>query len=102
MSAVIYEATGIDGQLLELLDSKFALWCSELEDAGVESVWIAEVAGEIVGFLTVSIDGLCVAIESLLERQGIGTALVEESGTWRPEQDECPEFWEKMEEKFGW
>lgn len=86
----------------DVMNASFSLWYSDLEEAGVERVWLAEQGGAVVGFLTANADGLCVAIEVTAEGQGIGTALVEESGVWRPEQDECPEFWEKMEEKFGW
>ncbi len=33
--------------------------------------------------------------------QGIGRALVQESGCYRPDRNECPEFWAKMTEEFG-
>lgn len=95
----VYQASSIDE---ELMDAKFSLWYSDLKEAGIESIWLAESEGEIIGFLSANADGLCVAIESIDPGQGVGTALVQGSGIWRPEQNECPEFWEKMEEKFGW
>lgn len=82
----------------EFLDENFLLWYGNLKEAGVENVYLAFLNGEIVGFLTGNIDGLCVAIEVLPDYQGkgIGSALVKKSGCWEPEQNECAEFWGKM------
>lgn len=51
----------------------------------------------IVGFQTVNLDGLCVAIEVIDDflGRGVATQLVEGSGCWEPEDDCCPEFLEK-------
>jgi hypothetical protein len=100
MAIEIYEIE-IDAIDNAAMDSTFQLWW-DCEEAGVERVWVAEQDGKTAGFLTANADGLCVAIEVSDEGQGIGTALVAESGVWRPEQDECPEFWAKMADKFGW
>jgi len=89
----------------ESLDSKFSLWWSEFEEAGIERVWLAEDSqGDVVGFLTANADGLCVAVEVIPSAQGQGVArsLVEESNCWRPDRDENPEFWAKMADEFGW
>jgi len=83
----------------------FDLWWSDFEEAGIERLWLAEDAdGDVVGFLTANADGLCVAIEVVesAQGQGIARALVEESNCWKPEDDQAPEFWEKMAEEFGW
>lgn len=85
--------------------TEFDLWWDDLEEAGVDRLFVAfDAQGVVIGFQTVSPDGLCVAIEVLdtAQGQGVARALVEESGCWRPEDDQCPEFWEKMAEEFGW
>jgi GNAT superfamily N-acetyltransferase len=89
----------------ESLESKFSLWWSEFEESGTEQVWLAEDSrGDVVGFLTANADGLCLAIEVIESAQGQGVArmLVEESGCWKPERDENPEFWAKMADEFGY
>jgi GNAT superfamily N-acetyltransferase len=101
-STTVYEIERLDTIDYDAMDAAFSLWYSDLEGAAVERVWIAEQGGKVVGFLTANADRMCVAIEATAEGQGIGTALVEESGVWRPEQNECPKFWARMEEKFGW
>jgi GNAT superfamily N-acetyltransferase len=82
----------------------FDLWWSDFEEAGIERLWLAEDdEGDVVGFLTANGDGHCVAIEVIESAQGrgIARALVEESNCWKPDRDECPEFWAKMAEEFG-
>ena len=84
---------------------EFSLWYGDPEEAGIDRIWVAESdGGEIAGFLSANIDGLCVAIEVLVlyQGQGIGRALVQASGCWKPEEDYNPEFWEKMAEEFGY
>ena len=100
----IYEAAQDQVNDSEMND-KFTLWWSDFDEAGIESLWLAENEdGEIVGFLAANIDGLCVAIEVVetAQGQGVARALVEASGCWKPEENRCPEFWEKMAEEFGW
>lgn len=83
----------------------FDLWWSDFSEAGVEDCYVAfDEEGDVLGFQTINNDGLCIAIEVRPSYQGIGVAstLVEESGCWRPEQDENPDFWVAMQEKFGW
>jgi GNAT superfamily N-acetyltransferase len=75
-----------------------SLWYEDLEEAGVDQVWVAFVDGEAVGFQTVNGDGRCVAIEVHADFQGkgIAAALVEASGAWKPEYNSHKEFWSKM------
>ncbi len=75
--------------------SAFSLWWDDLDEAGVNSAYVAYLDGELVGFQTVNADGRCVAIEVLDEYQGKGVAraLIEESGCYRPERNENPDFW---------
>jgi GNAT superfamily N-acetyltransferase len=84
--------------------SAFSLWVEDFETAMIDSCWIAFDGDRPVAFQTVNGDGLCVAIEVADEYlgQGIGSALVEESGCYRPEDNQCEEFWEKMEEIYGY
>ena len=85
--------------------SKFDLWWSDFEEAGVDRLFVAfDDEGDVIGFQTINADGKCVAIEVVESAQGkgIGRALVEESGCWKPEDNQCPGFWEKMAEEFGW
>lgn len=78
------------------------LWWSDFEEARIERCYIAWKGDEVVGFQTVNFDGSCVAIESRYPGQGIGKALVEESGCWKPDRNECPEFWAKIADEFGY
>ena len=83
----------------------FELWWSDFEDAGIERLWLAEDNhGNVVGFLTSNADGFCVAIEVIesAKGQGVARALIEESNCWRPDRNECPGFWAKMAEEFGY
>ena len=89
----------------EEFDKMFVLWWSDFEEAGIEALFVAfDDNDSPIGFQTVDRDGLCVAIEVSEKYQGKGIArmLVEESGCWRPADNQCPDFWEKMAEEFGW
>ena len=92
-----------DEYILDSLKDNFMLWYEDLEEAGVEDVFVAFDGGTVIGFQTVDRDGYCCAIEVLEEYQGqgIGKLLVKESGCFKPDRNECPEFWAKMEEEFG-
>jgi hypothetical protein len=79
----------------------FSLWYEDLEEAGVENLYVAYDGDKIIGFQTVNADNRCVAIESIEQVKGIGSALVEASGCYKPEKNECPEFWEKMAEIYN-
>jgi GNAT superfamily N-acetyltransferase len=85
-------------------DWSCGLWFDDFEEAGIDRCYIATVDDVVVGFQTVSGDGLCVAIEVHpdYQEQGIASALVEESNCWKPERNECPEFWASMREKYGY
>lgn len=74
------------------------LWWEDLEEAGVDRVALAWDGDDIIGYQTISIDGLCVAIEVKESHmgQGISRNLIEESGCNRPERNENPEFWEAV------
>lgn len=90
---------------LALMESEFSLWWSDWEEAGIECCYLAlNEEGDVVGFQTINIDGLCIAIEVKegFQGQGIGSMLIESSGCWNPDRNECPEFWESMQEKYGW
>lgn len=80
------------------------LWWGDFDEAGIERCYIAFDGDTPVGFQTINSDGYCVAIEVKADYQGRGIAssLVEESGCYRPDRDENPEFWAAMEEKHGW
>lgn len=84
--------------------SKGGLWYSDLDEAGVETIFVAFDGDEIktaaiLGWQTVSRAHKCVAIESYAK--GVGSELVEVSGCWQPEHNENPGFWAKMAERFG-
>ena len=106
----VYELTEIEDPAEYIKQLSWSnLWYEDLEEAGVERVYFAfEGEGdgegdEIIGFQTVSRDGLCVAIEVKDEFMGKGVArsLVEKSNCWKPERNECPGFWEKMENIYA-
>lgn len=93
-----YNVDTINERQIQLLTCKFQwsnLWWSDLEEAGVENLYVASINCNIVGFMTVSIDNECVAIEVHPEFQGKGIArkLIEESECYKPERNENPEFW---------
>jgi GNAT superfamily N-acetyltransferase len=92
-----YESTDIQQHHQDQL-SKFGLWWADLEEAGIETVYLAWDGDTITGFQTVSLDGLCVAIEvdPEFQGQGIARALINESGCTKPERNENPEFWEAI------
>lgn len=79
----------------------FSLWYEDLEEAEVESLYVAYDGDKIIGFQTVNADNRCIAIEAVRQGKGIGTALVEASSCYKPERNEAPEFWEKMNEIYG-
>lgn len=101
----IYGQSDIEGfdEYAAEIDKWSSLWWGDFEEAGIEHCYIAFDGDSPVAFQTVNQDGLCVAIEVKSEYQGEGIAgmLVEESGCYRPERDECPEFWIAMEEKYA-
>ena len=74
----------------------FALWYEDLEEAGVESLYVAYDGDKIVGFQTVNADNRCIALEALEAGKSIGFALVEASGCYKPEKNENQEFWARM------
>lgn len=80
-----------------------SLWYSDFEEAGVKKCFVAWIGDDAVAFQTVDIDGLCIAIETRkgCEGQGLATALIQESGCYRPAENENPEFWAAIGEKFG-
>ena len=83
----------------------FDLWWSDFQEAGIDSLYVAfSDEDEVIGFQTVNEDGLCIAIEVIksAQGQGVGRELVKESGCWKPDDNQAPEFWEKMSEEFGW
>lgn len=79
-------------------------WYGNFEEAGVSACYVAIENKIPIAFQTVNIDGLCIAIEvhPKYQRKGIARQLVEESNCWRPERNEHPSFWSKMQEEFGW
>lgn len=79
------------------------LWWSDLEEAGVTSMFVAFDGDKPVGFQTVNIDGLCVAIEVKDDYQGKGIAreLVEESGCIKPERNGHKSFWDRFQPMGG-
>lgn len=83
----------------QLFDWSCGLWWSDFEEAGIETCYIAWVGDVAVGYQTVDIDGLCVAIEvrEEFQSQGIGSQLVNESGCSTPRENECPEFWSNFD-----
>jgi GNAT superfamily N-acetyltransferase len=78
------------------------LWYDDLEEAGVEKVFLAWDGNEIIGFQTVNESRETVAIEihDSYKGQGISFQLIEESGSYLPERNENPEFWSYVAECF--
>jgi GNAT superfamily N-acetyltransferase len=100
MAIEIYESNDIEGFEDYAKGMNWAgLWWGDFEEAGVSRCYFAFEGDEVVGFQTVNGDGLCVAIEvkSAYQGQGIARSLVEESGCYKPERNECPEFWDNLE-----
>jgi GNAT superfamily N-acetyltransferase len=107
MAVEVYEHDNINEfeEYAEQINSwSCGLWWGDFEEAGIERCYVAFDGDEPVGFQSVNGDGLCVAIEVKEEYQGKGvaSALIEESGAYRPDRDENPEFWEAMSDKFGY
>lgn len=69
------------------------LWWEDLEEAGIEDVYVCFEGNQAVGFQTVSIDNECVAIEVHpdFQGQGITRLLIEESNCTKPERNENPQ-----------
>lgn len=80
------------------------LWWGDFEEARIEACYVAFDGDSPIGFQTVNNDGFCTAIEvnPKYQGQGIASMLVEESGCWRPDRNENPEFWSAMKEKYGY
>ena len=81
--------------------SNFELWYDDLEEAGITRVIVAYDDG-VVGFQTINNDGKTVAIETIESRrgEGIGFLMILESGSYKPERNENPEFWEHVAELY--
>lgn len=101
----IYEQKDVEGfdEYATEIDKWSSLWWSDFEEAEIERCYIAFDSDFPVAFQTVNQDGLCVAIEVKPEYQGKGIAgrLVDESGCYRPERDEFPEFWAAMAKRHA-
>lgn len=101
----VYELSEIDAPAEYIQQLSWSdLWYEDLEEAGVEKVYFAfdGDGDEVLGFQTVSGDGFCVAIEvkDEFKGQGVGRSLIEESNCWKPERNECPDFWAKIAAEF--
>lgn len=102
----VYERSDIEGfeEYANQIDRwSIGLWWGDFEEAGIEKCFVAFDGDKPVGFQTVNRDGDCTAIEIKSDYQGKGIAglLVEESGCYRPDRNENPEFWAAMEGKYG-
>lgn len=95
-----YSREEIDDSLFDWSDGH---WWPDFEEAGIDRCYIAWSDNQAVGYQTINRDGLCVAIEVHpdFHRQGVASALVEDSGCWQPEDNESPDFWAAMEAKFA-
>lgn len=94
-----------DSEYAEQIDKwSCGLWWSDFEEADIKACYIAVKRDRPVGFQTVNSDGLCIAIEvdPQYQGQGIASQLIKESGCWRPDRNENPEFWSAIQENFGW
>ncbi len=97
----IHEYSQEEAQELDM--SEFSLWWGDFEGAGIDCCYIAIEDGSPIGFQSVNGDGRCVAIEVIDEfkGKGVSTKLIDKSGSWKPEQNEFPEFWDKMKDIYG-
>lgn len=81
------------------------LWYDDFEESGISRCYVAVTSDSDfpIGWQTTNCDNFCVAIEVQpdYQGQGVAIALIEESGSWRPEQNVCREFWDKIRNKFG-
>lgn len=106
--------TGLELEICEINEnSKYSqeinewscgLWYSDFDEAGIKVCYVAFIGDFPIGWQTTNIDNFCVAIEVHPDYQGLGvaSALIEESGAWRPEQNGFREFWDKMKAEFGY
>ena len=106
MEIDIYERRDIEGfeeYAAEINKWSIGLWFDDFEEAGIEKCYIAFDGDDAVGFQTIDADGCCTAIEVKCDyqRKGIAAALIEESGCYRPDRNENPEFWSVIEERYG-
>ena len=86
-----------DDSLIEELENKSSgLFFPFFEEAGIERCFVAFSGDIAVGFQTVDVDDLCIAIEVFESwmGKGVSRALIQESGCNRPERNENPDFWE--------
>jgi GNAT superfamily N-acetyltransferase len=97
------DISGFDDYAQQVAGWSIGLWFGDFEVSGVDRCYFAFDGDDVVGFQTVDGDGKCTAIEVKADWQGRGvsSALIEESGCYRPDRNENPEFWAAMEEKFG-
>lgn len=72
-----------------------SLWWPDWDEAGVEQCLTATLDDKVVGFITISGDNKCIAIEVHPDFQGKGIArrLCNESGCYRPEYNTNKDFW---------
>lgn len=101
IEVIQYTADEFDTYFDHEMFEAFSLWYEDLAEAEVESLFVAYDGDKIIGFQAVNADNRCIAIEVIEQGRGIGTALVEASGCYKPERNEAPEFWEKMNEIYG-
>jgi len=90
-----YDLNEISTAISEELNNWSMLWYEDLEEAGVSSLVLAWDGDDIVGFQSINSDNRCVAIEvkDSHQGQGISRLMIEESGCYKPERNENPEFW---------
>ena len=98
----------IYNQISEKESAQIAQWATlfctkeELESdgyGGTLDYYMAIVDDLPVGYMIINGDWRCLAIEVKDEflEQGIARKLVETSECFFPEDNQCPEFWEKMQ-----
>lgn len=102
----IYECCdieGFDSYAGQVESWSSGLWWSDFEESGIKRCYFAFDGDNVVGFQTVDGDGFCTAIEvqPSYRGKGVSVALIEESGCFRPDRNENPDFWAAMQERFG-
>ena len=104
MTIEIYEIADIEDWESYLSDIKpwSELWWDDFDEAGIKHCYIAFDGDDAVGFQTVNDDNATVAIEVAPTHrgQGIATALINESGSYKPEFNGEPAFWEHIAHSF--